>query len=102
MILLTSLCISVDLALLCRKNRVHLHITKQELDFFIQPLSTEVIFVAGTTESARNQEMSHGCLAGSVGGACDSQSQGCEFEPHIGCEDYLEKNKILTKTKTLG
>lgn len=32
--------------------------------------------------------MSWGHLAGSVGGVC----RGCGFEPHIGCEDYLEIN----------
>ena len=31
-----------------------------------------------------------GCLAGSVGGADDSQCQGFESEPHIGCRDYLK------------
>ena len=35
-----------------------------------------------------------GSLAGSVSGACNSWSQSCKFEPHIGCR----KKKNLKKT----
>ena len=38
-----------------------------------------------------------GHLAGSVGRAYNSWSQGCEFKLHIGCSDYL-KNKTFKKT----
>ena len=38
-------------------------------------------------------------LAGSVFGACDSWLQDHEFEPHIGCGDYLT-NKIFNKKQT--
>lgn len=29
---------------------------------------------------------------------CDSSSQGCEFEPHIGYGDYLKKKRIYKNT----
>ena len=38
-----------------------------------------------------------GHLAGSISRACDSKSWGCNFEPHIGCRDYL---KITFKKKS--
>ena len=31
-----------------------------------------------------------GCLAGSIGGACDSGSWVCRFKPHIGCRGSLK------------
>ena len=56
MILLTSLCVCLDLALLlCRKNRLPLHITKKELDAHAQTPGTGITFVAGITESACGQ-----------------------------------------------
>lgn len=33
-----------------------------------------------------------GHLTGSVSRACHFWSWGCEFESHIGCRDYFEKN----------
>ena len=39
-----------------------------------------------------------GYLAGSVGRASDSWSQGCELEPHVECRDYL-KVKLKSKNK---
>ena len=38
-----------------------------------------------------------GGLAGSVGRACDSQSQSCEFEPYIGCRDSLKIKSFKKK-----
>lgn len=39
-------------------------------------------------------KISSGCLASSVGGACNSWSRGFKFQPHIGYKDLL-KNKII-------
>ena len=33
-------------------------------------------------------------LVGSVGRACDSSSQDCVFEPHIGCRDCLKRKYL--------
>ena len=36
-----------------------------------------------------------GRLAGSVGRACDSQSQGCKFKPHVGCRILVKNLKNI-------
>ena len=40
-----------------------------------------------------------GHLAGSVNAACNSQSQGHEFKPHIGCGTYLNMKQKKGKEK---
>ena len=40
-----------------------------------------------------------GYLAGPVRRACDSWSQGCEFEPHIGWTDYLKVKPLQKQQK---
>ena len=46
-------------------------------------------------------QLSKGCLAGSVGRACDSWSQGLEFKPHNGHGAYLKKKKKKKKERFL-
>lgn len=46
-------------------------------------------------------EFSGGYLVGSVGGACDSWSQGCELESHIGCGYYLNIKKKYGKIEAM-
>lgn len=58
MILLTSLCAYVDLALLCRKDEVLLHIREHKPSFLAQPPSAEIMLAVGIIiKSAQNQEM---------------------------------------------
>lgn len=40
-----------------------------------------------------------GCLAGWVRRACDPQSLGQKFEPHIGYRAYLRRKKLLEENK---
>ena len=42
------------------------------------------------TKTILKKEISWGLLAGSGGGALDSQSQGCKFQPHVGCKNYFK------------
>lgn len=42
-----------------------------------------------------------GSLAGSISRACDSWSQDCEFEPHVGHGDYFEKKKKKRNVSTM-
>lgn len=42
-----------------------------------------------------------GCLADSVGKACDSEYQGHEFKPHIGCGVYPKERKEKQKKKEI-
>ena len=58
MILLTSLCVSVDLTLLCRKDEVLLHTREHKSPFLAQPPSADITFAVGIIiKSAQNQEM---------------------------------------------
>lgn len=58
MILLTSPCVPIGLALLCRKNKVFLHITEHKPPFPARPPSTEITWVVDIIiESAQSQEM---------------------------------------------
>lgn len=41
------------------------------------------------------------CLVGSVGGMCNSCPWGCEFEPFVGCGDYLKSKKKKKVLKIL-
>ena len=43
--------------------------------------------------------METGHLAGAVGRTCDSQSQGHDFKPHVGCGAYLTKVKVNRNMK---
>ena len=45
------------------------------------------------------KEKFKGCLAGSISRADDSWSQGCEFEPHVGCGDYWERERERERSK---
>lgn len=55
MILLTSLCVSVDLALLCRKNRTLLPVMKQKPAPSLSPRALEILSVAGIIQCARDR-----------------------------------------------
>ena len=49
--------------------------------------------------STANVKTFKGHLAGSVGRACDSRSQGCKFKPHVECRDLKNKKPLKKKNK---
>ena len=63
-------------------------------------LSSDQLHKIGTTFILLKMNM-EGLLADSVGEACDSWSQGWEFELHAGCRDYFNYLKILIKIKII-